>query len=41
MGEFRVTNAISNMSLVGSSMDLPAILNRHRASLTVRGSSRR
>ena len=33
MGVFRVTNTISGMSLVGSSIDLPAILNRHRAQL--------
>ena len=35
MGVFRVTNTVSGMSLVGSSKNLPAILNRHRAQLSL------
>jgi hypothetical protein len=33
MGVYRVHNTIADRSLVGSSVNLPAILNRHRAEL--------
>lgn len=33
MGVFRVRNTSNNKSLIGSSTDLPAILNRHRFQL--------
>ena len=33
MGVYRVRNTANGKSLVGSSVDLPAILNRHRAQL--------
>lgn len=33
MGVYRVWNTVNDRSLVGASLDLPAILNRHRAQL--------
>jgi hypothetical protein len=36
-GVYRVWNKVNDRSLVGSSVNLPAILNRHRAELKVNG----
>ncbi len=35
MGVYRVRNTVSGKSLIGSSVNLPAILNRHRAQLAM------
>ena len=35
MGVYRVRNKVSNRSLIGKSINLPAILNRHRAALRI------
>ena len=37
MGVFRVRNTASGRALLGSSVDLPSILNRHRAQLRLGG----
>jgi hypothetical protein len=37
MGIYRVRNTIDGRSLVGSSIDLPSMLNRHRTQLKFRG----
>jgi hypothetical protein len=37
MGVFRIHNKTSGMSLVGWSVNLPAILNRHRGEFRLRG----
>ena len=36
MGVFRVTNTTNGRALVGASVDVPSILNRHRAQLRLR-----
>ncbi len=37
MGVYRVRNRVSGRSLLGASVDLPSILNRHRAVLRLGG----
>lgn len=37
MGVYRVRNTVTGKSLVASSVDLPAILNRHKAALRLGG----
>jgi hypothetical protein len=41
MGLYRVRNTVSGKSLVGASVDLPAILNRHQAQLRLGGHTNR
>jgi hypothetical protein len=41
MGVYRVHNRVHDKSLVGASVDLPAILNRHRAQLRMGGHTNR
>ena len=41
MGVYRVRNTVNGKSLVGVSVDLPAILNRHRAALRLKAHSNR
>ena len=41
MGVFRVHNTVDDRSLVGSTMDLPAMLNRQRAQLRFGGHKNR
>jgi hypothetical protein len=37
MGVYRVRNTVDGRSLVGTSIDLPSVLNRHRVQLKFRG----
>lgn len=41
MGVYRIHNTVSGRSLVAASRDLPSILNRHRAQLSMGGHSTR
>jgi len=41
MGVYRVRNTVNGKSLIGSSVDLPAMLNRQRAQLTMGAHSNR
>lgn len=41
MGVYQVRNAVNGKSLVGASVDLPALLNRHRAQLRFNAHSNR
>ncbi len=37
MGVYRVRNTVNDTALIGTSLDLPAVLNRHRAQLRMGG----
>jgi hypothetical protein len=41
MGVYRIRNTVTGKSFVASSVDLPAILNRHRAALRLGGHTHR
>ena len=41
MGVYRIRNMVSGHSLVAASTDLPSMLNRHRAQLSMGGHSHR